>query len=476
MDRLVLIALALALSAGLAYAFGTALARPIETIEGEILFEAQRVRENLALYVDPAVGAYDYGPVPSRYNVLYTPTWPYVLSLFPAGAALGSARLASGVAWYALLGVIAFGAAPERRRAALVAAALAGGTFMLVRHCATASADSIAVVLAGIALLRTSRIGGADGWVGALFALAAWTKPNVIGLAAGVLLHEVFYEQSRSLKPLGAGLLVSGALGYWTARVSHGTWLAHLLRSTLQPATLKRAFAEIVPRLPFLGLSHGFAAYCAFLGRASSSARMLLWALVSSLTWTTIGMAKVGSATGYWLEPTVAAVMVMAHVPIPRIRAWDFAVVRWAVAAAAVTTLAWNAVASLKGAHAAFARRDAIARVRAECGARASDLVLADQPGLEMMLDGRVLETPYQFTHLIRTGGYSLALWKLDIEAPQIRCLVTETDLVQPAAVAADLENERFGPEIRPALLARFELVAHDADLWIYRARDHGSH
>jgi hypothetical protein len=472
MDRLVLIALAFVLAAGLVYAFGTALARPIETVEGEILFEAQRVRGNLALYVDPVVGAYDYGPVPSRYNVLYTPLWPYALSLLPAGAALASARLASGLAWYGLLGVIAFGAVSERRRAAIAAAALAGGTFMLVRHCATATADSVAVVLAGIGLLRTSRLGAADGWVGALFALAAWTKPNVIGLAAGVLLHEVFTGQPRSLRPLGAGLLVSGALGYWTARVSHGSWLAHLLRSTLQPATLKRAFTEIVPRLPFLGLSHGFAAYCAFYGRASSSARMLLWALVSSLTWTAIEMAKVGSATGYWLEPTVAAVMVMAYVPVPRIRAWDFAGVRWALAAAALTTLALNAVASLKGVHAAFARRDAIARVRAECGARASDLVLGDQPGLEMMLDGRVLETPYQFTHLVRDGRYSLELWKSDIEAPQIRCLVTETNLMEPAPAAADLENERLGPEIRPALLARFELVAQDGDLWIYRARD----
>jgi len=471
----VLIALARALSAGHVYALGTAIARPIETVEGEILFEAQRVRENLALYVDPVVGAYDYGPVPSRYHVLYTPLWPYVLSLLPAGGALVSARLASALAWYGLLGVIAFGAASERRRAALGAAAIAGGTFMLVRHCATATADSVAVVMAGLALLRTLRIGAADGWVGALFALAAWTKPNVIGLAAGVLVHEVFTGQPRSVRPLGAGLLVSGALAYWTARVSHGAWLAHLLRSTLQPTTLKRAFAEIVPRLPFLGLSHGFAAYCAFCGRASSAARMLFWALASSLTWTTIEMAKVGSATGYWLEPTVAAVMVMAYVPIPRIRAWDFAGVRWALVAAVLTTLALNTVASLKGVHAAFARRDAIARVRAECGVRASELVLADHPGLEMMLDGRVLETPYQFTHLIRNGGYPLQLWKSDIQAPQIGCLVTETNLVQPAPAAADLENERFGAEIRPALLARFELVAQDGDLWIYRARDRGS-
>jgi hypothetical protein len=472
MDRLVLVALLLSLFAGLLYAFGTALGRPIETVEGEILFEAQRVRENFALYVDPVVGAYDYGAVPSRYHVLYTPVWPYVLSWLPAGVALGTARLASAFAWYGLLAAVAFGAAVERRREGLAAAALAGSTFMIVRHCATATADSVAVVLAGVALLRTVRIGRADALAGALFALAVWTKPNVMGLASGVLLHEIFTGRSRSLKPLTAAVALSGVVGFWTYRVSHGAWLTHLLRSTLQPASLRRAVLEIGPRLPFLGLPHAFAAYCAIRARASFPARVLLWALGTSLTWTALEMSKVGSATGYWLEPTVAAVMIMAHVAIPRVPIWDLAGVRWTIAAAALATLAWNTAASLKAAREAFVRRDAIARVRAECGARAADLVLADNPGLEMMLDGRVLETPYQFTHLVRRGAYPVDLWKSDIAAPQIRCLVAEADLLEPSRVATDLENERFGPEIRPALMARFAFAAEDDGLWIYRARD----
>ncbi len=182
-------------------------------------------------------------------------------------------------------------------------------------------------------------------------------------------------------------------------------------------------------------------------------------------------MGKVGSSTAYWLEPTVAAVTIMAHVPIPRVRPWDLAVTRWLVALLSLAILAWNAAASLKAAREAFVRRAAIARIRGECGAQASDLVLADHPGLEMMLDDRVLETPYQLTHLVRKGSYPLALWKSDIAAPQIRCLVTETDLLAPAPAAGDLENERFGPEIRPALLSRFELVTQDSGLWIYRAR-----
>jgi hypothetical protein len=472
MKKLVLIALWLTLGVGLIYAFGTAFARPIETVEGDILFEAQRVRNHLALYVDPVVGAYDYGPVPSRYHVLYTPIWPYVLALMPGNMDLATARIASALAWYGLLAALAFGAAPERRRAAFAAAACAGGTFMLVRHAATATADSVAVVVAGIALMRTLRVGRADAVAGALFALAAWTKPNVVGLAGGVLLHEMFVGRSRSFKPLAAGIAVSGALGLWTYRVSHGVWLEHLFRSTLQPASFKRAVVEIAPRLPFLGLPHAFAGYCAGRARPSFSVSVLRWALASSLIWATIEMGKVGSSTAYWLEPTIAAVAIIAYVPIAHVRLFDVALARWGLALAALVTLALSSVASLKGVRQAFEQRAAIARVREECGARASDLVMADHPGLEMMLDGRVLETPYQLTYLVRKGNYPLALWKADVAAPQIRCLVTESDLVAPSPAAGGLETERFGAEIRPALLARFELAAKDSGLWIYRARD----
>ena len=71
-------------------------------------------------------------------------------------------------------------------------------------------------------------------------------------------------------------------------------------------------------------------------------------------------------------EPTVVAATIMAHVPIPRVRLWDLAVTRWLVSLLALAIIAWNAAASCKGAREAFVRRDAIARVRGECGAQAS--------------------------------------------------------------------------------------------------------
>jgi len=466
------VAVLLTLAAALVYAFGTLATRPLDIVEGEILFEAQRLRNHWPLYVDPVVGAREYGAVPSRYHVLYTPLWPFVLALVPERLAAIGARLATGLAWFGLLGVIAAEAPAERRNATLFAAALAGGTFMLARHSATATADAVAVAISGWAVLRSVRLGRVDSMSGALFALAAWTKPNVIGLGAGALLHEIVVGRTRSVRPLGAAVVVSGAFAFWTDRLSGGTWLTHLSASTMQPATLARGFEQVVVRFPFLGAPHLFAAYCGFRVRSESRVRFLLAVFLASLAWTTMAMGKVGSATNYWLEPSFAAVLLMAHAPIPRL-GWTVAPsVRWLAALAVLVVLGLNAQASLRAMREARVRRAAIGRIRARCGAAPSDLVLAEHPGLEMMLDGRVIETPFQVTHLVRQGRYPIDLWKADIAAPEVRCLVTESNLLERPLSDVNVDDDRFGPEMRAALVVRFELAARDGGYWIYRARD----
>src|SRR5262245_2120332 len=62
--------------------------------EAETLFEASRMRDRLALYVDPIVGAADYLGPPSRYYVTYPPLWSWIVSWVPKGGAVLFARLA----------------------------------------------------------------------------------------------------------------------------------------------------------------------------------------------------------------------------------------------------------------------------------------------------------------------------------------------------------------------------------------------
>ncbi|HEV3192963.1 MAG TPA: hypothetical protein VGY54_20795, partial [Polyangiaceae bacterium] len=286
------------------------------------------------------------------------------------------------------------------------------------------------------------------------------------------LLHEMIVGRARSVRPLGAALVVSAAVALWASRLSGGVWFAHLVSSTMQPATFARGFEQIVPRFPFLGAPHMFAAYCGFRARSEPRVRFLLTVLLASLVWTMIAMAKLGSATNYWLEPSLAAVLLMAHAPIPRTGWMAAPAAQWLAALAALVVLALNVQACLRATREARERHDAIGRVRARCGAAPSDLVLAESPGLEMMLDGRVIETPFQMTHLVRRGRYPIELWKADIAAPEVRCLVTESDLLERPLSEVSIDDDRFGPEMRAALVARFELVARDDGYWIYRARD----
>jgi hypothetical protein len=464
-------ALGAALVAALAFSFGTLFIRPLDIVEGEVLFEASRVRDRLALYVDPLVGAREYGPVPSRYYVLYTPLWPFLLGQLPKGAAPTIARALSGVAWFGLLGTMARLATPTRRRAVVVAAAFAGATFMLARNAAIAGADAIAVTVAGIALARSARGAKVDILSGVLFSLAAWLKPNVIGLAAGSFLYEVHAGRARAWRPMLGALAVSAGLALWANRLSGGLWLLHLAKSTMQPIDPLRALQLTASRFPMLGAPHLFAAFCGWRARGSPSVRLVLSALVASLLWTVVSVGKVGSSTNYWMEPTVAAVMLFVWAPVVPIRWLEASAVEVAASIAVLGILAVDTAASVGAIDTAVKRGRAVGKVRAECGAAATDLVLAEHPGYEVMLNGRLLETPYQMTHLAQSGRYPIELWKADIRAPQIRCLVMESDLLERPLNEVNLADDRFGVDLRAALVRRFERVAEDSGLWVYRAR-----
>jgi hypothetical protein len=113
-----------------------------------------------------------------------------------------------------------------------------------------------------------------------------------------------------------------------------------------------------------------------------------------------------------------------------------------------------------------------VRNARALCTAGADEIVMADEPGLELMLNGRIVTTPFQMTHLARRGKYPLGPWIYDTERPEVRCLLMEDDLLERPLPTISVEHDRFGPELRGALRARFAPVA-ERDGWrLYRARD----
>src|SRR5580692_10859738 len=177
------------LVASLVFATVTLPVRPLENTEGCLLFEASRIRAGLPLYTDPLLGAYDYGPVPARYYVLYPPLWSSVASLVPERVAAAVGRTASVLVWYGVLASIAWSALRRGRPLGALFALFVGGVYTLTLYGASARPDALAVALATLALLRTVRAKDAGPAEAALFTVAAWTKPNVIGLGLGVALR-----------------------------------------------------------------------------------------------------------------------------------------------------------------------------------------------------------------------------------------------------------------------------------------------
>lgn len=466
--RALVITLLVAGLAAFAYAFVTLSMRPLDGVEGEILFEAARIREGRALYIDPLIGTGEYGQPPTRYYVLYLPIWSWLVSWLPAGSAPLAGRLIATCLWLGLLGGIAATARKSSRNVAWLAVAFIAGIYVLMLYGSAARPDSIAVCAAGAALILSVKNGRSGFVAGCLFALAAWLKSNVIGLAAGAFLATLLADRRAAGWTLLGALTVSIPIAMTLERISHGAWVTHLLASTVQPFSLSILLDRLDNRLQFFTALICFAAWCGFRSRDLPEARLGLAALATSTTWTLVLLSKTGSASNYWMEPCVAAAVLIARTGPPRLGPLATML--------AVVQALWVGVAtvrsSVEGIHDAYARAALLARARMVCGIGPNDVVLADEPGLELQLNNRVISTPYQFSYLARSGAFPITIWRQDVERPEIRCLVMRIDLLERPPSTSDTEVDAFPLAVREVLVRRFVLADQDAGWRIYRLRN----
>jgi hypothetical protein len=464
-------AVGVAFVAVLAFVLGTITSRPLEYVEGEVLFDASRLRDHLRLYIDPLTGAFDYGPVPSRYYVAYVPIWAWLLSHLPAGAAAVTARALDLCAWYGLLGFIAWRATARSRFIACSAAAFVGATYTLAYFATSARPDAVPVVLAGIALWRAARDRGVDAIGGVLFALAAWTKPNVVGMAAGALLWPVVSGRPRDVRGLVGAAVTSALLALTLQIVTAGAWLPHLIRSTHQPQSVLHLLSQLRAVAASLLAPLAGAVLWGARRRRDPEAAVVFPALLTSVAWTMFSLTKFGTTDNHWLEPSVAAVILLARVPPPDLgplarRAWPFAAAAQACALAAVSVHS-----SIEGARLAPGQSALIARARQICGAQPGDIVVAPDIGIEFMMNGRILTTPFQMTYLARAGQYPLSLWMADLDSVHVRGIVMENDVLElPPAEAAFYD--RLDPPLRALLAREFVLAEVVSGLRVYRRAD----
>lgn len=449
----------------LAWVVATLCVRPLDGVEGDVLFEADRVRAGYPLYVDPAQGAHEYGEPPARYLVLYPPLWSAFLAIAPS---VVIARIVATLAWLGGLAWIVWRAPRERRRAAGALAALTASIWVLALYGASGRPDSVAVLFSVLALERSARKGDLDAIAGVLFALAAFVKPNVIGAAPGAII--VAFVATRRLRGFLAAVVTSAVIAVVLHVASGGAFVTHLLASTGQPPDASLFFDQLVNRVPFFVLPIGFAIAAGLAARQDVGARIALGALLTSAGWSLVCLAKIGSATNYFLEPMACAVVVLARADLP-----SFARSGVVLPVACIVQSLWTGIASVKSVTKeiglSYQRAAAIAKVRATCGAGEKDLVVADEPGLERMLNGRIVATPFQTTHLARRGRFDEKLWIADLQRPEVKCLYMQDDLLERPLDRVVVAHDRFGPELRRALAERFVLVARDEGYRIYRAR-----
>ncbi|WP_394843232.1 hypothetical protein LZC95_40050 [Pendulispora brunnea] len=441
--------------------------RPVLNGEGEILSEAARLRLHLPLYTDPLAGAFDQGPYPTRAYVLYPPLWSWVLSFLPAKEAPLLGRVVGGLMWMGTLLLVLRTAARRERRAVAVATLYLMGSHLLATFAVCARPDTAAVCLAALALLLAVRRAHAGPLCGALFALAAWLKPNVVGLGAGVavalLLERPFSVPAllrRLLPPLTGVLAVSVPVACILYAASDGSFVDHLRLSVGQALRLDLWWDQVSRRLLFLG-PFALVLTMGWRGRRDPRVRIAFFAVAVNLGWMLFCFAKVGAASNYWMEPALGAVILVAYAPWP---AWSERTAT-TIGALAIAHAIWLAGISAEGVLEAFeklpARTQLVQRARATCRTDPSDVILSDSAGIEYMANGRVLAPFFQTHALISAGRLPASTWVGDVLRPEAKCFLAEGPLPDIASA----------PAVHEALTGKFVLEAEAGDLRLYRAR-----
>jgi hypothetical protein len=436
------VATALAAVAVAAFVVATIAVRVPYWGEAEVLFEAARVRHGWPLFVDPLVGALEQGAPPSRYYVTYPPLLTVALAAVPGSVATLVGRLAASLAWFGTLAWIA--RSGSSRTTGAYAALFVAGLWLLANFATVARPDSFACAIAACALVRSVRAREVDFIAAALFVVAAWVKPTVLGIGCGALLTDAVLNRKASR--LAVAVVVGGAIGVLLHLMSGGAIVAHVVRSNAQPMRLAVWLDQVPARLPFFLPLFAAAGWNGIARRTERGIAIGLGALAASTGWSLLALAKTGSAANYWMEPSLASVVLLAHAAGP------FAVGGRSLAQAALTALhaLYTDVASIRASfeHAARYREEAsaLATIRSRCDGP----IASDTQGVELALDDRILIPTYQMAWQVRRGAFPAAVWKSDLTS--VRCYVVHSHALDVAPevasfVASALPNvERVGP------------------------------
>jgi hypothetical protein len=416
-----------------AYAF---VKSPQNPVAAEIGYEALRVARKLPLYVDPWKGAWEDGAPPARFYVLYTPMFPWLVGKL-ASPTLESVRVVGRtiavLAWLTVHIVPVLAATKERRRDTAIAAMLAAGIFFIARNAASMSSDTLAAALVCLGISRAARHDRIDPISAVLLVAAPFVKPSCLGGVAGAALAHLALRRPgwirATIAAAAAAIVLVGSC--WIA--SDGAWLANMARATGQPINITRWVQEFGSRSFVLGVPHAVVAWLAWRRRASWFTTL---PLAGAVAWSTFMMAKHGSGSHYWVEPTTLALITIGRLPVADEEpGW----IRCGAFALAVTIV----VSSFPGylsEPARYRKQAAVTEaVDRHCVRQPGEFVVASDLVLELALNGRITVPSWQSGFLARTGKFPLAEWREDLARPEVRWVALAFD---PRAPLPNHEND----------------------------------
>jgi hypothetical protein len=128
----------------------------------------------------------------------------------------------------------------------------------------------------------------------------------------------------------------------------------------------------------------------------------------------------------------------------------------FAVWHASATTISVNDAFVVDRAHGAL-----IDRARATCDVGKGGVLIADHPGPEQQVNGRIVSPAFQTEWLLLTGQFPMDVILGDIARPEVGCLLA----------VDDLEQGFFTPAVRRALRHKFVRVDEGGGWALYRSR-----
>lgn len=460
------------------FSFGVA---PQNPVASEMQFEASRVAQGYPLYVDPWKGAWELGAPPSRYFVLYTPIFPTLIGKLSATwRALGSSpvlvtvqyvgRTVAVLAWLAFHVPVVVFAPKERRRATMLAAMLAAGIYFIARHAASMSPDALATALVCGGVLRAVVRKEIDPVAAMLLIAGPFVKPSCLGGVAGAAIVLLAQRRPGWLRALGAGLVTFLVFVGLCHAASDGAWLHHITSSTGQPLTLTRWVQEMGSRVMLLGLPHAVLAWLAWKRRVTWLA---LGPLLGSLAWATFMMAKHGSGSHYWFEPTGLALIVLSRLPVvaENAKRLSLGALAFAIVSAIVSWPAFLSESRRSWDHRGKVVDALEQRLREPCE---NKFIVSSEFDVEMVLNGGHISVPqWQSGFLARAGKFPTDEWKKDLVRPEVSCVAIASDPRRPPAATHDeqVELSPFYDILREPLFETFEFYDVVGGMYVFKRK-----